>query len=588
MKKKVIIPLIILLIIGLVIYLLSKDTGKTKKENNNSNEEEQVVDEKRDGKELTIYKFEYKYYPKSIYYDVTNELSDDEKDSYEVKEVGKITCKSKDCKYEEAGNEYVLVEEFGGYSLYKYTNNHLVTEEFAKNKVEDSSVKLLLDKDLDVHGIEYVKNSSIDIYNIKSNKINTIKGTEIAIPGFDTDYLNYRSLIAVTNEDYNVTRIYNYVSGEKILEYNDMFDNIVGNKDEVYILFTNEQKKKEIYNSEGKKVLGDFDNIKDIALFDNTLVVNNTDSFICFDSKTLDKKFESKKYTSVIMTGKDFALVTVDTNLKLVDLKDNELTTFVTDYNSRNYIVHPKLSGWYIDNNKEGLYFVIETNKVTLEEVMKEHKDMDKESLIGYDLGYEYYYIPKTKETGKIPTYIGGYAKPILYLYPTKETNVTVTFDKSENLTTTYPKYINNWSVKALPNGDLYDKNGRYYYGLYWEENKNHEVSFNEGFYVTSDDALKFLEEKLEYIGLNQREANEFIMYWLPILEKNKKSLVYFELTNERNTYSNINISPKPDSILRIAIHVKKVNEKVNIKEQKLTKFNRYGFSAIEWGGQIH
>ena len=32
-------------------------------------------------------------------------------------------------------------------------------------------------------------------------------------------------------------------------------------------------------------------------------------------------------------------------------------------------------------------------------------------------------------------------------------------------------------------------------------------------------------------------------------------------------------------------MHVKKVNEKVEIKEQKLTKFNRTGFTAVEWGG---
>ena len=108
--------------------------------------------------------------------------------------------------------------------------------------------------------------------------------------------------------------------------------------------------------------------------------------------------------------------------------------------------------------------------------------------------------------------------------------------------------------------------------------------SFNEGFYVTSENAIEFLEEKLSYIGLNDRERNEFIMYWLPILEKNGKNLVYFELTNERNSYSKINISPKVDSMLRIAIHVKRVNSEVNIKEQKLTKFNRVGVSGVEWG----
>ena len=47
-------------------------------------------------------------------------------------------------------------------------------------------------------------------------------------------------------------------------------------------------------------------------------------------------------------------------------------------------------------------------------------------------------------------------------------------------------------------------------------------------------------------------------------------------------------IEPKVDSMLRMAIHVKKVDRKVNIKEQKLKTFKRKGFSAVEWGGVIH
>ena len=77
-------------------------------------------------------------------------------------------------------------------------------------------------------------------------------------------------------------------------------------------------------------------------------------------------------------------------------------------------------------------------------------------------------------------------------------------------------------------------------------------------------------------------------MYWLPILEKNEHNLVYFELTEERNTFNKIEISPKPDSLLRMAIHVKKVNGKQNIKEQKLEKFERNGFVAVEWGGILY
>ena len=71
-------------------------------------------------------------------------------------------------------------------------------------------------------------------------------------------------------------------------------------------------------------------------------------------------------------------------------------------------------------------------------------------------------------------------------------------------------------------------------------------------------------------------------------MENNKKNLVYFELTNEREQYNRLNIEPKPDSLLRVNIHIKKVNEKVQIPKQKLTSFNRYGFTVVEWGGMTY
>ena len=158
----------------------------------------------------------------------------------------------------------------------------------------------------------------------------------------------------------------------------------------------------------------------------------------------------------------------------------------------------------------------------------------------------------------------------------------------TEYLETTYPKFINKWEVVADKDGNLTDKKGNNYYALYWDEKKVHNVDFHEGFYVEKDDAIKFLENKLSYIGLNDKERNEFIMYWLPILEKNKKSLVYFELTEERESYNKINITPKPDSLLRLVIHVKKVDKKIDIKKQSLVKFKRRGFVAVEWGGTTY
>ncbi len=72
------------------------------------------------------------------------------------------------------------------------------------------------------------------------------------------------------------------------------------------------------------------------------------------------------------------------------------------------------------------------------------------------------------------------------------------------------------------------------------------------------------------------------------ILENNEQSLVYFELTEEREAYNKLMITPKPDSFLRLAIHVKKIEEPVEIQEQYLPTFERKGFVAVEWGGVIH
>ena len=178
--------------------------------------------------------------------------------------------------------------------------------------------------------------------------------------------------------------------------------------------------------------------------------------------------------------------------------------------------------------------------------------------------------------------------KPILYIYPTITTNVTVKLKDSSRISTSYPKYNDGWTVTAHPNGDLYDKFNNYYYALYWDEINNTKVDFNEGFYVTKENAITFLEEKLEVIGLSKKERNEFIMYWLPKLEKNEKSLVYFELTESRQNDNELIIEPKPDSLLRINMHIKKVDKEVSIKAQILPTFNRVGFTVVEWGGTIH
>lgn len=177
--------------------------------------------------------------------------------------------------------------------------------------------------------------------------------------------------------------------------------------------------------------------------------------------------------------------------------------------------------------------------------------------------------------------------KPIIYLYPNEETKVSVNLEYSNKITCSYPKYVDGWNVLAKPNGDLVDlKSNRNLYALYYEsENVSNFKVQQDGFIVKGEDTAQFLEEKLAILGLTERESEEFIVYWLPKLEKNKYNYIRFATMDEINKNMPLEINPSPDSVIRVLMTFKKLENPIDVKEQKLQTPNRTGFVAVEWGG---
>ena len=178
--------------------------------------------------------------------------------------------------------------------------------------------------------------------------------------------------------------------------------------------------------------------------------------------------------------------------------------------------------------------------------------------------------------------------KPIIYLYPEKEIDIEVKLGNLEDVTTIYPKYNNSWKIKAYPNGKLIDKStNRELYSLYWEGKNYPSKVTNEGFVIKGEDTSKFLEEKLAILGLTEREAEEFIIYWLPQMEHNNYNYIKFTDRKVIDNYMPLEISPKPDTTIRIMMEFKPLDENINVKEQKLEKVERKGFTVVEWGGSM-
>lgn len=177
--------------------------------------------------------------------------------------------------------------------------------------------------------------------------------------------------------------------------------------------------------------------------------------------------------------------------------------------------------------------------------------------------------------------------KPIIYLYPTEETEITAELGYPEKITCSYPKYKNGWQALAKPNGDLVDLNTkRDLYSLYYES--TNVVKFKvekDGFIVKGTDVAEFLEDKLALLGLNEREAEEFIVYWLPKLQENKYNYIRFATMEEINENMPLKFSTEPDSLIRVLMTYKGLKNPIKVQEQKLKTPERNGFVAVEWGG---
>ena len=174
--------------------------------------------------------------------------------------------------------------------------------------------------------------------------------------------------------------------------------------------------------------------------------------------------------------------------------------------------------------------------------------------------------------------------KPVIYLYPEQETEVSVKLSLDGDLLCSYPAYDNGWTVTASPDGTLTDDRGTEYSYLFWEAELNADYDFSHGFCVKGSDTAAFLERALSQLGLNRKEANEFIVFWLMKMRDNPYNVISFQ-TDAYTDAAGLDITPAPDTTIRVFMAWYASDEYVNLPAQELTAPERSGFTAVEWGG---
>lgn len=184
--------------------------------------------------------------------------------------------------------------------------------------------------------------------------------------------------------------------------------------------------------------------------------------------------------------------------------------------------------------------------------------------------------------------------KPVLYLYPPEETVVEVGLDYAGAVTFSYPEPEMSgtravWRVTASPDGTLTDADGRTYPYLFWEGVNPARMTQTEGFVVRAQDVTAFLEDKLTVLGLNEREATEFITFWGPRIRTTDEALLTFAAEQHAAiasyTFTRDDVPLTPETFIRVYLVVGDVPA-APVPEQDLTTApERRGLTAVEWGG---
>lgn len=179
--------------------------------------------------------------------------------------------------------------------------------------------------------------------------------------------------------------------------------------------------------------------------------------------------------------------------------------------------------------------------------------------------------------------------KPVIYLYPEQQTEVSVKVRLQNGMTVSDPEYNDGWNVVARPDGSMVNKaDGATYPYLFWEGRGMYYETPEAGWMVQREGVPGFLKDKLGMMGLNETEIRDFMEFWVPLMQEKPWYFVTFAGTESMNSIAPLTISPKPDTVFRVLMDYEPLDAPREVREpQRLPRVIRRGFTVVEWGGVL-
>lgn len=178
----------------------------------------------------------------------------------------------------------------------------------------------------------------------------------------------------------------------------------------------------------------------------------------------------------------------------------------------------------------------------------------------------------------------GECAKPVVYLYPELPTYISVKVGADVRISE--PEYNDGWKGIAFPNGKIL-VGSSLYDSLFWEgqgQGTYPEIG-NKGFLVKQQDIEQTLRSQLQQLGLNQKESDDFMEFWLPLMPDTPYIRLTWLGTEDMNRLAPLTLSKKPDTLIRIFLDFEGLNSPKPLVRQNLSHPERTGFTVVEWGG---